>query len=64
MSEDYFKIQLFQNQTKEITIKKYRSLSDPIDYFHTMYDEKLGYKEYKKKKKIIKEEEIKFVKKD
>lgn len=49
MSEDYFKIELFQNQTKEIKIKKNRSLSDPIDYFHTMYDEKLGYKEYKKK---------------
>jgi len=29
-----------------------------------MYDEKLGYKEYKKKIKITKEEEIKFIKKD
>jgi len=29
-----------------------------------MYDEKLGYKEIKKKLKIIKEEEIKFVKKE
>jgi len=49
MNEDYFKIELFQNQTKEIKIKKYRSLSDSNDYFYTMYDEKLGYKENKKK---------------
>jgi hypothetical protein len=43
MEDDYYKIELYINTNKIFKKKTYRSLSDPIDYYYKMFDEKQGF---------------------